>query len=388
MFATHLRAAESETNRLRKTTRLVCEQLENRSVPAVTAFAVDTNADTAYDHFDNVNKMAPVDENGMVSLRAVIEYANANRALGDWDVNRYNVNLSTISEQTITLDPNLGALVLESNFYFLGNSVTVERNVAAAAFGLFEVDIEIQTRFSAMTLRGGRTLDSGGAILVNRGATLEVENCTLSNNEAVKDGGAIAANTIGEGIPGAKIFITNSILALNTAERSGGAIATNGALSLTISGSSILGNEATGNPANDEGWGGGIYVVTTDALISGTNIIGNEATGYGGGVYVLDCELTMNGGQLHGNAADFDGGGIYVDAENETVTLTNVSVTQNNAGNKGGGAYVWKGTLAGQLTALTGNTAVGGIPGIGFKQGQAPAPTITVPQGQQTVEAD
>ena len=47
-------------------------------MPAIIFYAVDTTADTAFDHFDGVMKMAPVDVNGDISLRAVIAYANAN----------------------------------------------------------------------------------------------------------------------------------------------------------------------------------------------------------------------------------------------------------------------------------------------------------------------
>jgi hypothetical protein len=41
----------------------------------------------------------------------------------------------------------------------------------------------------------------------------------------------------------------------------------------------------------------------------------------------------------------------------------------------------------GSLTALTGNTATGGIPGIAYNPNNATV-TISVPPNQQTVEAD
>ncbi len=118
-----------------------------------------------------------------------------------------------------------------------------------------------------------------------------------------------------------------------------------------------------------------------------SNIFGNTAGGEGGGVYVEAADLTMSGGELHGNTAAGYGGGIYVDAANKTVTMTNVKVAENQAGGKGGGAYIWNGTLDGSLAELTDNTATGGIVGIGFKKNQATAP-LTVPANQQTKVED
>ncbi|MCI0705091.1 MAG: right-handed parallel beta-helix repeat-containing protein, partial [Planctomycetia bacterium] len=344
---------------------------------AIIKYTVNTPNDTP----DVLGDEKPEDANGNISLRAVIEYANGHPQTGDLNLNAYEVDFN-IGGQTITLDPNLSTLVLTSNFNFIGGDVTVERNVAAAAFGLFEVNDNMKVRFSEMTLQGGRTLDHGGAISVGEDAVLKVESCDFINNEAVLSGGAIA----GFAATNSLIFITNSTFGLNEAERAGGAIAVNGAGGLTMYGCSILGNEVTGVGMMD-GFGGGVSVVTTDTLIEQTSIIGNEGTKDGGGVYVLACELTMNGGQLYGNTAGGYGGGIYVDAEDETVTLNGVRITQNGAGQKGGGAYIFNGTLAGSVSELTGNTATGGIAGIGFKQGQATAP-IAVPPNQQTVEQD
>ena len=48
--------------------------------------------------------------------------------------------------------------------------------------------------------------------------------------------------------------------------------------------------------------------------------------------------------------------------------------------------YILKGTLAGSLAELTGNTATVAIPGIAFKTGATV--TLTVPMGQQTIVQD
>lgn len=104
-------------------------------------------------------------------------------------------------------------------------------------------------------------------------------------------------------------------------------------------------------------------------------------------MFVLDTAFSMTGGEIHSNGSGLAGGGIYIDATDKTITLTNATLTDNQAGGKGGGAYISNGTLAGSLTTFTGNTATGGINGIGYKKNQALAP-ITVPANQQTKEED
>jgi hypothetical protein len=75
-----------------------------------------------------------------------------------------------------------------------------------------------------------------------------------------------------------------------------------------------------------------------------------------------------------------------VDASNLTVTLKQVSVTNNTStGGIGGGGYINAGTLAGQLNAgqLTGNSATDYL---GIAANPNSLPTITVAPGQQKVE--
>jgi predicted outer membrane repeat protein len=362
------------------------EQLEDRWVPALVSFTVNTADDTpmAMVVQDPMTLQdIPVDANGNTSLRAVVDYANLNPETGNPSLNNYLVDLASVG--TITLDPNLSTLVLESNFRFNGGSTTVQRSVSAGAFRLFDVDEGMSVYFYSMTLQGGAG-GNGGAIRVNDSAKVQVDNCTLMNNTSDGSGGAIYAGSNTE------IWINMSVLGLNTAVVEGGAIATAGAASLSIYMSSILGNEVTGTGAS-EGFGGGLLIRNTlSTLIEDTFIFGNETTKSGGGLYYLDddltvCSLTMDRGEIDDNEAGGHGGGFYIDADGETVTLTDVAVTDNHADGKGGGGYVYRGTLAGSLDELTGNTATTAIPGIAYKA-QAPVPTITVPMGQQTIVQD
>ena len=81
-------------------------------------------------------------------------------------------------------------------------------------------------------------------------------------------------------------------------------------------------------------------------------------------------------------------------ASNVVVPLNSVSVTNNQTtavGSKGGGGYVMKGTLAGSLTALTGNSDGAGVngatAGIAYKKPLGDA-TITRPATHQPIVED
>jgi predicted outer membrane repeat protein len=149
--------------------------------------------------------------------------------------NGYLVNLNGIDGQTITLDPNLGTLELDSNFNFYDTSangpvqgVTIERKVAQGAFGLFEIaevlpgqngaGSGVQVAFTNVTFQGGKD-SNGGAILIDNPTSgnnfLTLTGCDLINNTATNSGGAIAANQ------GAVVSLTNTILSLNSAQSMG-----------------------------------------------------------------------------------------------------------------------------------------------------------------------
>jgi hypothetical protein len=376
------------------------ELLEDRAVPSaitvITTFQVNTTDDTAFAGTTVINGITtPVDANGNTSLRAVVEYANANPHNGNWNNNRYNVDLSLVAGGTISLTA-LGTLELNTNFNFLGNDVTVTRSAGAGRIGLFQVDQSTESHFVNMTFKNGLTNTSGGAIY-DAGA-LQVLDCFFKNNYAFQMGGAIAA------IPSSSsgtvtAYITNSEFDTNTAEIAGGAIASSGATVLTIEGCTITANQVTGVGVG-AGFGGGVAVSNTfTTLINQTDIIGNTATQSGGGLSFQSvsafASLTMNDGQLKDNEADSLGGGIYVDAFGNTASLNGVSVTLNRAsgaGGKGGGGYVLNGTLDGTLTALTDNQDGAGVngptAGIAFKQANGATAPIAVPPNQQTVVAD
>ncbi|GAK56054.1 polymorphic outer membrane protein [Candidatus Vecturithrix granuli] len=179
----------------------------------------------------------------------------------------------------------------------------------------------IMVNISNVTIRNGNapgiTTGRGGGIFVAVNATLSLNNSVVSNNTAnVNNGGD---NGGGGGLEnnGGAVTINNCTFSNNVAVRNGGGIYTrNGTLMVTNS--TISGNSGAS-------YAGGIYqrqggIVT----LTNTTISGNISTAAGAG----------------------DGGGIfaYSDTTGPTITLNNCTVS-NNTANQGGGISRWRAGL-------------------------------------------
>jgi hypothetical protein len=129
---------------------------------------------------------------------------------------------------------------------------------------------------------------------------------------------------------------------------------------VSISGVTIR-NGGTGNSVADTGGGGGIFNAGTLTL-SNSTVSGNNATNDGGGI---DNEGTMmlTNSTVSGNNATIDGGGIY-NSSTGTMTITSSTVSENNAGDDGGGIRNAGGTLTLVNSTVSGNNAGDGGGGI------------------------
>lgn len=78
-------------------------------------------------------------------------------------------------------------------------------------------------------------------------------------------------------------------------------------------------------------YGGGLFISgTPDFHISGSSITDNWAGNFGGGVWVQNCGGSILGTTISGNAASFEGGGI-IHAGSGTVVLQVAKVHGNTA---------------------------------------------------------
>ena len=128
-------------------------------------------------------------------------------------------------------------------------------------------------------------------------------------------------------------------------------------ITVNISGVTIR-NGGTG------GVGGGIFNAGTLTLTNST-VSGNNADGDGGGIYNANGgTATLTNITVSGNNAGVDGGGVFNDGGG-TMTLTNSTVSGNNAGDDAGGVRNANGgTMMLTNTTVSGNNAGDGGGGI------------------------
>jgi uncharacterized repeat protein (TIGR01451 family) len=132
-----------------------------------------------------------------------------------------------------------------------------------------------------------------------------------------------------------------------------------GAISPTIMGLRITGGDAAGlggGPSWVPDAGGGVYVVSATATISGNQIVSNTAD-CGGGIYVSRSDSTVRGNEVWDNEADYGGGMGLVEG---SAAVQGNTVWANTAA-WGGALYSYDDYGTWEGNAIVDNTAsVGG----------------------------
>lgn len=179
---------------------------------------------------------------------------------------------------------------------------------------------------------------SGGGIAAITTSKLQLYGGKISHNEAkIAGGGVFYSGTTGD----VGFVMHDGEISDNTAsgERcGGGGVYSMGQYSFIIKGGKIINNRTVGPYSH----GGGVCVKENGYFsMSGGEISGNHAAGSGGGVYISMSDKTfsvsLTNGEISRNTADNDGGGICVGAT--TASISNIKITDNIAGGKGGGFY-------------------------------------------------
>jgi predicted outer membrane repeat protein len=214
--------------------------------------------------------------------------------------------------------------------------------------------------YGPATLDGGNSENNQGTVVsIDEGATVAINNITITGGYADFSGGGI----LNEGT----VTLTNSTLSNNTATFSGGGIY-NGDEAM------ITGSTITGNTAGSGGGGGGIFSGGNGLTIT-RSIIGDNNAEFAGGIFVLDGPATLDHTTVSDNNASINGGGIGIFSNSGTVTLLNGStVNDNTAQDNGGGIFTLAGTLTIENSTVGDNTAGGNGGGV-FNNG---AGTVTL----------
>ncbi|MEM7210578.1 MAG: choice-of-anchor Q domain-containing protein [Pseudomonadota bacterium] len=172
--------------------------------------------------------------------------------------------------------------------------ITIDGNNASRIFAVQSGSVVL----SALNLTGGNIsgFQSGGAVSLFRGASLQIEHSTISGNSAPWGGGVSSDGSL---------TVTYSTIANNTATYGGGGLST--AQDTLIRNSTIADN-----------------TVLTPAT--------NAASANGGGINNFG-ELTLVNSTVTGNSATANGGGIASVYSSPTLSITNSLILGNGAPN-------------------------------------------------------
>ena len=227
--------------------------------------------------------------------------------------------------------------------------------------------------FNSLTLSKGQATDPlGSGVLINLNASLTMNNCQVESN-SFPGGGGYGGGIYNNGT----LTINSSVINSNSAGVSGGGIYNIG--TVTLNDSTLNGNAAVSDGGgiwnaagvgvvimnngllngNFSNQGGGIYsthgTVTLNNVIVSNNFTLSGANHDGGGIYLLSSVANLTGGVIHDNISGANGGGIFI--QESTANLTDVVLKLNRA-NQGNGGGIFIGTTT--MTSSTGNLTMNG----------------------------
>jgi hypothetical protein len=233
-----------------------------------------------------------------------------------------------------------GPLVLAGNVTIVGlgaRGITIDGTHNPPASPVFHITKGPVT-LTSLTISGG----TAGGILVERDATLMLQQCVLSQNHngtATGGGGLTTAGTV---------TLNRCQVSNNQTNTRGGGIAQQGGR-LTITNTTLSGNSAAA--------GGGIALDAGDIIMTTSTFMGNHA-GDGGGIAQRGGTIIMTDSTLASNSAGANGGGVKL--EGGAFNLTRCTLTANTAGGSGGGVWLGSRFFFTNCTFTANRAATGG----------------------------
>ena len=229
-----------------------------------------------------------------------------------------------------------GAIHIWLGSVFMSNC-TVTNNMADVNGGAISGNVSSTLSISDSILTNNRA-DYGGAIDVYS-CSVSISDSELTNNSADKSGGVINVDS-------GSVSISDSILTSNRAEFGGVIDVWLG--SVFMSNCTVTNNMADGN-------GGAIHCNAGSTVsISDSTLTKNKAHDYGGAIDVYSCSVSISDSELTNNSAGSDGGaiGIYTGG----VSISNSTLSKNKA-DYGGAIRVSSGNVSILDSTLSKNEA-------------------------------
>ena len=252
-------------------------------------------------------------------------------------------------------DPARNATILDGS----------KANGGQAAYTVVTMDNIANACLDGFTICGGNNqipkggTGYGGGIYCHKldcGNT--IANCTITGNLAAPSGSGIYCDA-------ASPLIRNCTISLNLGSEE---LSFNANSAPSVMDCSIHGNLGVGigsrqsSPrisrctisANSGVYGGGIYLIASQATLEDCSVCGNK-TSYGGAIHCDTSQVTLNRCLLSGNKASTQGGALNL-VSNSTATLTNCVLSGNTA-NNAEMIYTTRSALSLINCTIDGNTA-------------------------------
>ena len=206
-------------------------------------------------------------------------------------------------------------------------STIIQRPESEFPFLFFLIEETGALTVRELTIKGGGGRNGcGGAMAVQPGGKLVIENSHLLHNSTRFAGGAVCNL-------GGQVIIENSVFKGNQARNSGGALTNSQSGALAISESVFVDNTS--------GRGGAVYNDNSQMTVMQSAFLRNSSTGSGGGIAVehsgspADNLLTIVNSTIEANSAQIDGGGM--DLHSSTATIIGTTISNNVTALRGGG---------------------------------------------------
>jgi CSLREA domain-containing protein len=294
-----------------------------------------------------VNSAADDGGGGATTLREAIEQANSTAAVDD--VITFD---AALNGQTITLDGSQLEITDALNIQGPGaDLLTIDADDGSRVFYIQDSDNDVT--IAGLTIMGGNTGSSGGAIYSGTLGALTLTGLHVTESYAEFAGGGIYASGA------SSVTITGTTFDDNSANRFGGGARihdVDGATNITDStfdhnyagdyggGLSLYGNAGTTNisgstfSTNYSSYAGGIEIYDNGTVnITDSTIANNHVDESGGGIQAhATGDVNITRSTISGNEASVDGGGVYA-YNADTITITNSTISGNEAGSDGGG---------------------------------------------------
>ena len=207
---------------------------------------------------------------------------------------------------------------------------------------------------------GNRAGTHGGAMTCGMMSEVKMTNCDFTENQTGKNGGALYSN------PASQVRITGTAFNKNVAGERGGALTCRGNMFLvdcTLENNSALADGGAvytdTNATNGSGEMRGL-------VVENSTIRNNTSGGKGGAFFVyMGCRLELHNAQVTGNTAALEGGAVWA---YEDLELHNTKITGNSSGGEGFAIYMNDANYDGHsyfanCNELSGNVIVKDNPG-------------------------